>query len=58
MNQESAQSLETQLADAKAALSQWEERDLIREDGGMVQDRRHEERGEQLRRQVVRLSRM
>ncbi|MEO9269297.1 hypothetical protein ABI244_00545 [Serratia ureilytica] len=58
MNNEPAQSLETQLANAKAALTQWEERDLVREDGSMAQDRRHEERGERLRKEVERLSRM
>lgn len=55
MNKESNQSLETQLANAEAELSQWEEHDLHRKDGSMAQDRRHEERGERLRQKVERL---
>lgn len=56
MNSDPAQTLENQLADAEAALSQWEDRDLNRRDGSMAQDRRHEDRGERLRQEVERLS--
>ncbi|SUB31418.1 Uncharacterised protein [Yersinia pseudotuberculosis] len=56
MNNESAPSIETQLAAAEDALSQWEERDLNRSDGSIRQDLIHENRGEELRREVARLS--
>ncbi|MBK4527401.1 hypothetical protein JJQ03_23975 [Enterobacter hormaechei] len=42
MNNESAPSIETQLAAAEDALSQWEEHDLNRSDGSMRQDLIHE----------------
>ncbi|WP_032699580.1 hypothetical protein [Pseudomonas syringae] len=37
-------------------LGQWEEYDSRREDGSGAQDRRHEERGESLRKRVAGLS--
>ncbi|EDP9872010.1 hypothetical protein LSB85_004680 [Salmonella enterica] len=42
----------TELAAAQADLAQWEEYDLRREDGSGAQDRRHEERGENLKNRV------
>lgn len=56
MNNESAQSHESQLANAKDALEQWEERDLNRSGGSIRQDLIHDARGEELRREVTRLS--
>ncbi len=56
MNNESTQSDETQLANAKDALEQWEERDLNRSGGSIRQDLIHDTRGEELRREVARLS--
>lgn len=56
MNTEPFPSLETQLANAEDALSQWEEYDLHRNDGSIRQDLIHENRGEKLRREVARLS--
>ncbi|HHN5599775.1 hypothetical protein [Enterobacter hormaechei] len=55
MNNESAPSIETQLAAAEDALSQWEEHDLNRSDGSMRQDLIHENKGEELRRTVAHL---
>lgn len=56
MNDEPAPSIDTLLAAAEDALSQWEERDLHRSDGSTRQDLIHENRGEKLRREVARLS--
>lgn len=56
MNNEPAPSLETQLAKAEKALSQWEEHDLHRNYGSERQDLMHENRGERLLREVARLS--
>ena len=56
MNNESAPSLETQLAAAQHALSQWEQHDLTRNDGSFRQDLIHDNRGEKLRSEVERLS--
>ncbi|MBZ7306581.1 hypothetical protein [Klebsiella oxytoca] len=56
MNNEPAPSLETQLANAEDALAQWEERDLRRSGGSIRQDLIHDTRGEELRREVARLS--
>ncbi|EKZ6372625.1 hypothetical protein RE070_004806 [Klebsiella aerogenes] len=56
MNNEPAPSLETQLANAEDALARWEERDLSRIGGSIRQDRLHDTKGEELRREVARLS--
>ncbi|WP_439254468.1 hypothetical protein [Pseudomonas monteilii] len=37
---------EAELASAHSAREQWEQYDMVREDGSMAQDRRHEESGE------------
>lgn len=56
MNNEPAPSLETQLANAEDALARWEERDLSRIGGSIRQDLLHDTKGEELRREVARLS--
>lgn len=56
MNNESAQSHKSQLANAIDAYEQWEERDLNRSGGSIRQDLIHDARGEELRREVARLS--
>lgn len=56
MNNEPAPSHETQLANAQDALAQWDEHDLHRSGGSIRQDLIHDTRGEELRREVARLS--
>lgn len=56
MNNESAPSIEIQLANAEDALARWEERDLRRSGGSIRQDLMHDTTGEELRREVARLS--
>lgn len=56
MNNESVPSIETQLANAEDALARWEERDLSRSGGSIRQDLLHDTKGDELRREVARLS--
>jgi hypothetical protein len=48
--------LQHELTSAQNELSSWEEYDMRREDGSGAQDRRHEERGQNLRDRVWELN--
>lgn len=50
------EAIEQQLASARGELDSWEWQSINREDGSGAQDRRNEERGENLRRRIRELS--
>jgi len=53
MSKDSKQEIEKQLATAQAELDSWKLQRFTREDGSPAQDRRFEERGDQLEKMIA-----